>query len=75
RPRVAQGDAAGRPAARGRPVDQVVQRAAQGQNPARIARELGLSDRARKGWVADLVRTHRPTPAQVGHPNGQGGGS
>jgi hypothetical protein len=76
RPRVAQGGPRReRPATLGRPVAEVAQRAAQGHSAARIVRELGLSDRARTGWVADLVREHRPTPAQVGHRNGQGGGS
>jgi hypothetical protein len=76
RPRVAQGGPRReRPATLGRPVAEVAQRAAQGHSAARIVRDLGLSDRARTGWVADLVREHRPTPAQLGHPNGSGGGS
>jgi hypothetical protein len=76
RPRATQGAARrSGPVVLGRPEAQVAQLAAQGQNPSQIARTLGLSDRARKGWVTDLYREHRPTPAQVGHPNGQGGGS
>lgn len=62
------------PVARGEPppsrVEEVAQRAAQGQKAAQIVREMGLSDRARKGWVADVVRSNRPTPTQMGHRNG-----
>ena len=74
RPRVAQ-DGARRPgpATRGRPSAEVVQRAAQGHSAARIARDLGLSDRARRTWVGDLVREYRDQPVQLS-PNGHGPG-
>jgi 5-methylcytosine-specific restriction endonuclease McrA len=49
--------------------EEVTRRAAQGDSALSIAKDLGLSDRARKGWVAALVREHRPTPA---HRNGDG---
>lgn len=68
RPRVAQdGPDARRPATRGRPAERkrAAQLAAQGHSASRITKELDLSDRARKGWVAELVRSQ-------GHRNGDG---
>ena len=73
RPRVAQDVSRPRPAARGRPTAEVTQRAAQGHSAAQIARDLGLSDRARRTWVGDLVREYRDQPVQVS-PNGHGPG-